>query len=60
MLEGGFSGATKYFKISASPNAVSVGFVGRVSRIARVHQEGLNEQVRPNGSRDGLINGVGG
>ncbi|MEC3890249.1 phage virion morphogenesis protein, partial [Xanthomonas campestris] len=26
----------KYFKISASPNAVSVGFVGRVSRIARV------------------------
>ncbi|MCC3256454.1 phage virion morphogenesis protein [Xanthomonas campestris] len=39
----------KYFKVSASPNAVSVGFVGRVSRIARVHQEGLNEQVRPNG-----------
>ncbi|CEL40543.1 Tail completion protein S [Xanthomonas citri pv. citri] len=41
----------KYFKISASPNQVSVGFVGRVSRIARVHQEGLTEQVRPGGPR---------
>ncbi|AGI10276.1 phage virion morphogenesis protein [Xanthomonas citri pv. citri] len=39
----------KYFKVSASPNAVSVGFVGRVSRIARVHQEGLQEQVRREG-----------
>ncbi|WP_426801584.1 phage virion morphogenesis protein [Xanthomonas campestris] len=39
----------KYFKVSASPNAVSVGFVGRVSRIARVHQEGLIEKVRKNG-----------
>ncbi|ATS75510.1 MULTISPECIES: phage virion morphogenesis protein [Xanthomonas] len=43
----------KYFKVSASPNAVSVGFVGRVSRIARVHQEGLTEQVRPGGPRAG-------
>ncbi|QOY23248.1 phage virion morphogenesis protein [Xanthomonas citri] len=41
----------KYFKVSANPNAVSVGFVGRVSRIARVHQEGLNEQVRPSGPK---------
>ncbi|WP_115540805.1 phage virion morphogenesis protein [Xanthomonas campestris] len=41
----------KYFKISASPNQVSVGFVGRVSRIARVHQEGRTEQVRPGGPR---------
>ncbi|OOW80463.1 phage tail protein [Xanthomonas campestris pv. vitiswoodrowii] len=39
----------KYFKVSASPNAVSVGFVGRVSRIARVHQEGLTEKIRPHG-----------
>ncbi|WP_017167618.1 phage virion morphogenesis protein [Xanthomonas phaseoli] len=39
----------KYFKVSASPNAVSVGFVGRVSRIARVHQGGLTERVRPGG-----------
>ncbi|MCC4622393.1 phage virion morphogenesis protein [Xanthomonas cassavae CFBP 4642] len=41
----------KYFKVSASPNAVSVGFMGRVSRIAHVHQEGLTEQVRPGGPR---------
>ncbi|MGV7206175.1 phage virion morphogenesis protein, partial [Xanthomonas citri] len=41
----------KYFKVSASPDQVSVGFVGRVSRIARVHQEGLTEQVRPGGPR---------
>ena len=39
----------KFFKVSASPNAVSVGFVGRVSRIARVHQDGMTEQVRPGG-----------
>ncbi|MEA0907762.1 phage virion morphogenesis protein [Xanthomonas campestris pv. campestris] len=39
----------KFFKVSASPNAVSVGFVGRVSRIARVHQDGLTERVRPPG-----------
>ncbi|WAH65974.1 phage virion morphogenesis protein [Xanthomonas hortorum] len=41
----------KYFKVSATPDAVSIGFVGRVSRIARVHQEGLTDQVRPSGSR---------
>ncbi|QTK47155.1 phage virion morphogenesis protein [Xanthomonas euvesicatoria] len=41
----------KYFKVSASPNQVSVGFVGRVSRIARVHQDGLTEQIRRNGPR---------
>ncbi|QWN07019.1 phage virion morphogenesis protein [Xanthomonas citri] len=39
----------KYFKVSASPNQVSVGFLGRVSRIARVHQEGLKDQVRRDG-----------
>ncbi|WP_017113606.1 phage virion morphogenesis protein, partial [Xanthomonas vasicola] len=39
----------KYLKVSTSPNAVSVGFVGRVSRIARVHQEGLEDRVRPGG-----------
>ncbi|WP_372157007.1 phage virion morphogenesis protein [Xanthomonas campestris pv. fici] len=41
----------KYFKVSASPKEVSVGFMGRVSRIARVHQEGMTEQVRPGGPR---------
>ncbi|MGS0575531.1 phage virion morphogenesis protein [Xanthomonas oryzae pv. oryzicola] len=41
----------KFLKVSASPNAVSVGFVGRVSRIARVHQEGLTERVRNAGPK---------
>ncbi|CAD0345248.1 phage virion morphogenesis protein [Xanthomonas hortorum pv. cynarae] len=39
----------KYFKVSANPSAASVGFVGRVSLIARVHQEGLQERVRRDG-----------
>ncbi|MCC4607260.1 phage virion morphogenesis protein [Xanthomonas campestris pv. zinniae] len=41
----------KFLKVSANPNQVSVGFMGRVSRIARVHQEGLSESVRPGGPR---------
>ncbi|QBG91694.1 phage virion morphogenesis protein [Xanthomonas oryzae pv. oryzae] len=41
----------KFLKVSANPNEVSVGFVGRVSRIGRVHQEGLSERVRPGGPR---------
>ncbi|WP_115512235.1 MULTISPECIES: phage virion morphogenesis protein [Xanthomonas] len=41
----------KYLKVSASPSQVSAGFVGSVSRIARVHQEGLAERVRPGGPR---------
>ncbi|MGV7206187.1 phage virion morphogenesis protein, partial [Xanthomonas citri] len=41
----------KYFKVSASPNQVSVGFVGRVSRIAHVHQRGAIDQVRPGGPK---------
>ena len=42
---------TKFLKVSASPNEVSVGFMGRVSRIARVHQEGLTEQIRSEGPK---------
>ena len=41
----------KYFKIMPTDNAVSVGFTGRVGRIARVHQEGLIDAVRPGGPR---------
>ncbi|MDH4909534.1 phage virion morphogenesis protein [Xanthomonas euvesicatoria] len=41
----------KHLKVSASPDAVSVGFVGRVSRIARVHQEGRVDQVRRHGPK---------
>ncbi|MEA9705842.1 phage virion morphogenesis protein [Xanthomonas campestris] len=41
----------KFFKVSASPNAVSIGFVGRVARIARVHQDGAQDTVRAGGPR---------
>ncbi|MBB5882954.1 phage virion morphogenesis protein [Xanthomonas arboricola] len=41
----------KFFKVSASANEVSVGFMGRVSRIARVHQEGMTERVRQSGPK---------
>ncbi|QSQ38930.1 phage virion morphogenesis protein [Xanthomonas translucens] len=41
----------RYFKIIATEQAVSVGFTGRVSRIARVHQEGMMDAVRPGGPR---------
>ncbi|WP_137936107.1 phage virion morphogenesis protein [Chitinivorax sp. B] len=39
----------KYLKIEASPDLAVVGFVGRVSRIARVHQEGLRDRIKPSG-----------
>lgn len=38
-----------HLKVEASEHAVAVGFVGRVARIARVHQEGLNDRVSPRG-----------
>lgn len=41
----------KFFKVMASEKAVSVGFTGRVGRIARVHQEGMMDAVRPGGPR---------
>ncbi|ATS50794.1 phage virion morphogenesis protein [Xanthomonas citri pv. fuscans CFBP 6996] len=41
----------KFLKVSASPNAVSVGFMGRAARIARVHQEGLVGSVRKGGPK---------
>lgn len=36
---------TKHFKTQHDANQISVGFFGRVARIARVHQEGLIDQV---------------
>ena len=36
---------TKHLKTRADANQVSVGFFGRVTGIARVHQEGLIDQV---------------
>lgn len=41
----------KYLKVMASDAAVSVGFTGRAARIARVHQEGRMDMVRPGGPR---------
>lgn len=40
----------KFMKASSDPGGVSVGFMGRVSRIARVHQLGLNDQASPGGA----------
>jgi len=46
-----FQGLTKakHFKVEASEHAVAVGFLGRVARIARVHQEGLSDSVTAGG-----------
>lgn len=39
----------KYLRTSASAEDLTVGFIGRAARIARVHQDGLNDRVAPNG-----------
>ncbi|GHE20110.1 phage virion morphogenesis protein [Halomonas urumqiensis] len=39
----------KYLKASGQGDAARIGFFGRVSRIARVHQEGLRAKVDRNG-----------
>lgn len=41
----------RYLKVRASHDEVTLGFLGRVSRIARVHQEGQMDAVRPGGPR---------
>ncbi len=38
-----------YLRVEASPGEASVGFAGRVARIASVHQLGLRDRVRPGG-----------
>lgn len=40
----------RWLKVSASAEAVSVGFTGNAARIARVHQEGLRDRPGPNSS----------
>jgi phage virion morphogenesis protein len=40
---------TKHLKIRQDANQLTVGFFGRVARIARVHQEGLKDKVAKNG-----------
>jgi len=39
----------KHFKVQTDADQIAVGFLGRVARIARVHQEGLTDRV----SREG-------
>jgi len=39
----------KNLKIEQDENQLSVGFFGRVARIARVHQEGLTDKVTKKG-----------
>lgn len=41
----------KHLRVQADAAGVSVGFTGRVARIARVHQEGLSDAVKPGGPR---------
>jgi phage virion morphogenesis protein len=40
---------TKFLKTTQDENQLSVGFFGRVARIARVHQEGLTDKVAKKG-----------
>jgi phage virion morphogenesis protein len=39
----------KYLKTQQDANLVTVGFFGRIARIARVHQDGLKDKVTKNG-----------
>lgn len=41
---------TKYLKTQSDANQLTVGFYGRVARVARVHQEGLKDKVARNGA----------
>lgn len=41
--------AARHLQAQATPSAAEVGFAGRTSRIARVHQEGLRDRVNPDG-----------
>lgn len=39
----------RHLKVRTGAAGVAVGFTGRVARIARVHQEGVRDQVHPGG-----------
>jgi phage virion morphogenesis protein len=41
----------KYLKVHADPSQLTVGFVGKVMSIARVHHEGLTENVTKRGPK---------
>ena len=42
---------TDYLRAQGTESEAIVGFFGRVGRIARVHQEGLTDEVKPGGPR---------
>lgn len=39
----------QHLKLESDENQITIGFFGRVARIARVHQEGLRDRVSNNG-----------
>ncbi|QEM80217.1 phage virion morphogenesis protein [Halomonas binhaiensis] len=39
----------KYMKTQSDPHSAEVNFMGRVARIARIHQMGLRARVQPGG-----------
>lgn len=39
----------RFLKMQATSEGVTVGFLGRTARLARVHQEGLPDTVQPSG-----------
>lgn len=41
----------KYLKVHADPGQLTVGFVGKVARVAWVHQEGLTDMVSTKGAK---------
>ncbi|SDB46574.1 phage virion morphogenesis (putative tail completion) protein [Pseudomonas putida] len=34
-----------FLKVQGDENAIRVGFIGKIARIARVHQDGLNDRA---------------
>ena len=42
---------TRYLKTEADATGLSIGFDGRVARVARVHQFGETDRVAPNGAQ---------
>ncbi|MFW2077497.1 phage virion morphogenesis protein [Acinetobacter sp. ULE_I010] len=41
----------QYLKVMSSANSIEIGFIGRIARIARVHQFGLRDRVARNASQ---------
>lgn len=41
--------SARFLKYQNTPEGIAVGFFGRLARMARVHQEGLQDEVSPGG-----------